>query len=136
MKKYLFILLMFLSFSCFSNDLFYASAKFSYLPQIKGIDRKYDDWEIDNDSIFFSTSALVGITYKGIFAEAETIADMYKSESFMFQPYTQEYYTRVGFKKGLIKIQWEHLCLHSIDGRGVNGGHDEISITFDTRGFK
>jgi hypothetical protein len=135
MKRYLFVLTMFLSFSCFAQDLFYASASLTYLPVLEGRDKKYIGMDLDGN-IFFSTSALVGVNYKGIFAEAETIANMYKSKSFMFQPYTQEYYTRVGFKKGLVKIQWEHLCLHSVDGRGVNGGHDEISITFDTRGFK
>lgn len=87
----------------------------------------------NKDNLNFYTSIGIGYEYKFIYAETELNTYMVKSDSYMFQPYTQEYLLRVGVDIKKISIQYEHICAHSIDGLGNNYGHDKFSIMFDTR---
>ena len=127
------VIFFFFNVSLFSSDLFYVSGEFSFFPQLVE-QEKTDIWNPDN--LEFYTSVLVGLQFYGFFTEAEMNTYMVKSQSFMFQPYTQEYLIRAGYKYKYFKIQYEHLCAHSVDGFGDNYGHDKISLLFDSREFQ
>ena len=114
----------------YSSDIFYSYGDLSYFPTLIEQDRT-DIY--DKDNLNFYTSIGVGLEYKFIYAEAELNTYMVKADSYMFQPYTQEYLIRAGLRYNVISIQYEHLCAHSIDGYGDNYGYDKVSIMFDTR---
>ncbi len=73
-----------------------------------------------------------------VYAEAELKTDMYKSEQLRFKPVQQDYYVRLGAWIGPINFKIEHLCSHSVDTFNplINGGHDKVSIGFDSRKLK
>ena len=73
-----------------------------------------------------------------IFAEAELETEMYKAGGTNFCPTHQDYYVRGGVWIGPVSVQYEHLCKHNVDcvDRNRNGGHDRVSVMFDSRGNK
>ncbi|GAG85141.1 unnamed protein product, partial [marine sediment metagenome] len=88
------------------------------------------------ENFILYTGVVLGVTKWNFFVETEINTYMVKDQSFMFQPYTQEYLIRAGYNFKYIKLEYEHLCGHSIDMYGEKYGHDKVTISFDTRGFK
>jgi hypothetical protein len=61
---------------------------------------------------------------------------MYKEESLMWAPTHQDYYVRGGLWFKSVMIQYEHLCSHNVDTVDYdrNGGHNRLTVGFDSRG--
>jgi hypothetical protein len=114
MKKI--ILLLFISSGLFADGL-YSAGSFGY------------DW-FGNE---FKTSISVGYEFKGLYIEAEQVTEMTKADLYFFSPNRAEYYARAGFVFRKVYISWEHLCIHGIDRRVLDTGHDRFTIGFDTR---
>lgn len=70
-----------------------------------------------------------------IFIEAELETEMYKAGGTNFCPTHQDYYVRGGVWIGPVSVQYEHLCKHNVDTMDItrNGGHDRVSVMFDSR---
>lgn len=122
MKKILFVML-------FSSVLyaegFYSAGSFSYEPMKVADDIPEGD--------YFRTSVTVGVEVYWLYIEAEQNTDVTKGSLHMFSPYNTEYYMRSGFKFKQIFVEYEHLCVHGVDRYNPDGGHDRITIGFDTR---
>lgn len=130
MKKYIIVTLLLLStIGVYSQEKvqFYSFGEFAYYPRL--IDRKAPEGD------YFSTQIGIGVSYKFLFIEAEQFVNMVKGPDIMFAPYKEQYYFRAGIQFSVIKIQYEHLCNHDVRVHsGYDGeGHDQISISFDTR---
>ena len=135
MKKIIFFIFILLGLSLLSaeekKDLrFYSFGEFSYYPRL------VDQLPKKLDGIQFGTVLAVGIEYKFLFIEIEQDVNIVKSTDIMFQPYREKYFIRAGVNFSAFSIQYEHLCVHSVSMNGNLGGHDKVSIMFDSRDLK
>ncbi len=134
MKNLIVILFLLSSFNLFPNNCFYSSGEFSFFPNYVSKDHVVSErYELDKDSLIFFTSLTVGYQYKFVYAEAELSTFMLKEDGFLFQPYNQNYYIRAGLKYKMFSVEYEHLCKHTVDGFGINGGYDKISLKFNSK---
>ena len=135
MKKIIVLLMVVLGLSRLfaeeKKDLrFYSFGEFSYYPRL------IDPFPNKLDGIQFGTVLAVGIEYKFLFIELEQDVSIVKSTDIMFQPYREKYFIRAGFNLSAFTIKYEHLCVHSVSMNGNLGGHDKVSIMFDSRRLK
>lgn len=145
MKRLILVILVSVStFVVFSEDLFYVAGTMSYLPNLVMQNKPVDNTafaiaDSTDSKIFFEADILGGIQWKGLFAEAEVQTDMLFNNSqnlIQFCPYRVDFYVRVGYKIKWFKVEYEHLCVHGVDSRMIQGIHDKISISVDSRGFR
>ena len=135
MKKIIVIIFILLGISLLfadeNKDLrFYSFGEFAYYPRL------IDPLPNKLDGIQFSTMLAVGIEYKFLFLEIEQDVNIVKSSDIMFQPYRDKYFIRAGVNFSAFTIQYEHLCVHAVSMNGNLGGHDKVSIMFDSRKIK
>ncbi len=135
MKKLLLVLLVVGGLCSLSADGFYSRGEFSYF--INNSEFKVpvsDRYKLTPDSLMFFTSVVVGADWKLFFAEAQTdFFLIHDTESLFFSPTSVNFYARCGVKYKAVSIEYEHLCTHSVDGRGISGNHDKISIKFNSK---
>ncbi len=121
--------------SLYAEDGFYSRGEFSYF--INNTEFRVpmtDRYKLTPDSLMFFTSVTVGADWKIFFAEAQTdFFLIHDTESLFFSPTSVNFYARGGIKYKAISIEYEHLCIHSIDGRGISGNHDKVSIKFNSK---
>jgi hypothetical protein len=105
---------------------FYSAGSFSY---------DYTNTEsYAMDGNLFQSDVVVGYEFKGLYIESDTVAQMIKSPiTSGFRPYRTEYYMRTGYRFNMIYFEYEHLCIHGVDLRNPQGGHNRFTIGFDTR---
>lgn len=118
------VVMFFISASLFSEG-FYGAGSFSYEPVKVADDIPEGD--------YFRTSLIAGYEWNGLYAETEQNTDMVKGALHMFSPYNTEYYMRAGYRYKQVYVQYEHLCVHGVDRYNPDGGHDRVTVGFDTR---
>ncbi|MCP4355763.1 MAG: hypothetical protein GY793_09080 [Proteobacteria bacterium] len=135
MKKLILVLLVIGGLCSLTADGFYSRGEFSYF--INNTEFRVpmtDRYKLTPDSLMFFTSVTIGADWKIFFAEAQTdFFLIHDTESLFFSPTSVNFYARGGIKYKAISIEYEHLCIHSIDGRGISGNHDKVSIKFNSK---
>ncbi len=121
--------------SLYAEDGFYSRGEFSYFINNSGFEVPLSDrYKLTADSLKFFSSVTVGASWNIFFAEAQTdFFLIHDTESLFFSPTSVDFFIRGGFKYKFISIEYEHLCTHSIDGRGISGNHDKVSVKFNSR---
>ncbi len=136
MKKIIILLVAVLVCSWISaEDGFYSRGEFSYFFQNTEYEAPNSErYNYDKDSLLFFSSVTIGADWEFLFAEAQTDFFIIKDdEGLLFNPSSADFFLRGGIKYKFISIEYEHLCKHSFDGVGVNGGHDRVSIKFNSK---
>ncbi len=135
MKKLLLVLLVVGGLCSLSADGFYSKGEFSYFIQNTEYKAPTSErYNYDKNSLLFFSSITIGADWKIFFIESQNDFFIIKdNEGLLFNPTSANFFIRGGIKYKFLSIEYEHLCKHSFDGTGLNGGHDKVSIKFNSR---